>query len=206
VQKKYLTFILKQCIVSAKSNNIKGIITMANNENRIRCNMYLNKKNVDITKDFIQNTGLTLSSYVDHLVCGAAEYIDGDFGQMPLKKIVKKTQVKQIDKIRCNMYLDRLSVAIVKEALKKNKLTLSAYIDFLVFKTTKRIQSFYISPIENNPISDKGKIYLNIREVHKILGLTESDPDSPFYGDELMDTDMKQTMAFDFSENEKVKK
>lgn len=44
-------------------------------ENKIRCNMYLDKKSVETLKRFIKGTGLTLSSYLDLIVCEAAEKI-----------------------------------------------------------------------------------------------------------------------------------
>jgi hypothetical protein len=45
-------------------------------KNKIRCNMYLNKKNVESVKRFIEGTGLNLSSYVDLLIGKAAENIE----------------------------------------------------------------------------------------------------------------------------------
>lgn len=45
-------------------------------KNKIRCNMYLNKDNVELVKKFIDGTGLTLSSYFDLFIGKAAENIN----------------------------------------------------------------------------------------------------------------------------------
>ena len=44
--------------------------------NKVRCNMYLNKENVELVKKFIKGTGLTLSSYIDLFIGMAAQNID----------------------------------------------------------------------------------------------------------------------------------
>ena len=48
---------------------------MGDEKNRIRCNMYLDRESVETVKEFMKDTGLNLSSYVDLLICGAAERI-----------------------------------------------------------------------------------------------------------------------------------
>ena len=48
---------------------------MSEDKNRVRCNMYLDKESVDTVKEFIKDTGLSFSSYIDLIVCGAAEKI-----------------------------------------------------------------------------------------------------------------------------------
>ncbi len=44
--------------------------------NKVRCNMYLNKENVELIKKFIKGTGLTLSSYIDLFIGTAALNIE----------------------------------------------------------------------------------------------------------------------------------
>ena len=43
--------------------------------NKERYNVYLDKKSVDILKEFIKGTGLSLSSYLDLMACIAADRI-----------------------------------------------------------------------------------------------------------------------------------
>ena len=173
---------------------------MNEQDNKVRCNMHLDKKNLEIVKNFIQGTGLSLSSYVDLLVCGAAESIEHYFIKIPPKKTIKKKKSQQIDKIRFNMYLDKRSVGIVKEAVKKAKRTFSAYIDLLISKAANRIQLFYSSKGKKDLLKEKEvRVYYNIWETHKILGLIDYDPNSIFITDEQAKAKTYGTHPFDFS-------
>ncbi len=48
---------------------------MTKKPNKERYNVYLDKESVDIVKEFIKGTGLSLSSYLDLMTCIAADRI-----------------------------------------------------------------------------------------------------------------------------------
>ncbi len=177
---------------------------MIDQKNRIRCNMYLDKNNVQTVKDFIQGTGLSFSSYVDLLVCGVADRLRYYAMRPTQKRLLKSEKLhksNQVNKIRCNTYLDKKSVEFVKAALKDVKITFSGYIDHLVCAAAKRITlSSYKKHVSDFPPKDGEPLYFNIWEAHKILGLTGIDPETLDLSDVQQKSDengtIQHTMRF----------
>jgi len=54
---------------------------MSKKQKRERYNVYLDKESVDLVKEFIRGTGLSMSSYLDLMICIAADRIM-DFSEM----------------------------------------------------------------------------------------------------------------------------
>lgn len=71
MSKENIEKLLLQNLVNKESRN-----DSEKEREKIRCNMYLDKKNTDTVKKFIKETGLTLSSYFDLLIKNAAEKIE----------------------------------------------------------------------------------------------------------------------------------
>lgn len=59
---------------------------MAPKKNKERYNVYLDKESVDIVKEFIKGTGLSLSSYLDLMTCIAADRIMDFWAEDPLEQ------------------------------------------------------------------------------------------------------------------------
>ncbi|MDA3897576.1 MAG: hypothetical protein PF482_15690 [Desulfobacteraceae bacterium] len=62
---------------------------MAIKENKIRCNLYLNKKNVNTVKRFIDGTGLNFTSYIDlfiEMVAKNIELFEQEYGGKIIKE------------------------------------------------------------------------------------------------------------------------
>jgi len=105
------------------------------------------------------------------------EEIEKQINQRFINKQNRNYSEKKSEKIRCNMYLDKKSIATVKEFIKDTGLTMSSYFDLLIQKTAKEID-FYDSlagdEIPENYIfsEENGKKYYNIEDAHRILGIS----------------------------------
>ena len=87
---------------------------------------------------------------------------------------------KNKDKVRCNMFLDKHNVGLIKDFIKGTGLTFSSFIELLVQKTSEDIDNYNSligSEIPEDIIftEEDGKRYFNIYEAHKMLGLADTD-------------------------------
>lgn len=80
------------------------------------------------------------------------------------------------EKIRCNMYLDKKNISIVKKFIKGTGLTFSSYLDLIIKQASDEIYQYYeiLSDTDSEDTiftEENGKLYFDIHSAHKMIGL-----------------------------------
>ncbi|MCK5312477.1 MAG: hypothetical protein KAJ62_10220 [Desulfobacteraceae bacterium] len=84
--------------------------------------------------------------------------------------------IEKNEKIRCNMYLDKENISIVKEFIKGTGLTFSSYLDLIIKQAATEINLYYevLSDTDSEPTiftEENGKLYFDIFTAHRMIGI-----------------------------------